>query len=78
MIKHIILWKLKSEMTAEEKSAAKLEAKTRLESLNGRIDGLVSLRVVTDGLSTSNADMMLDSVHHNRSSRRISGEPHAS
>ena len=61
MIKHIILWKLKSEMTAEEKSAAKLEAKTRLESLNGRIDGLVSLRVVTDGLSTSNADMMLDS-----------------
>ena len=48
MIKHIILWKLKSEMTAEEKSAAKLEAKTRLESLNGMIDGLVSLRVVTD------------------------------
>ena len=61
MIKHIILWKLKSEMTAEEKSAAKLEAKARLENLNGMIDGLVSLRVVTDGLSTSNADMMLDS-----------------
>lgn len=61
MIKHIILWKLKSEMTAEEKSAAKLEAKARLESLNGKIDGLVSLRVVTDGLSNSNADMMLDS-----------------
>ena len=36
MIKHIILWKLKSEMTAEEKSAAKLEAKTRLEGLNGK------------------------------------------
>lgn len=61
MVKHIILWKLKDEFTPEEKAAAKLEAKTRLESLNGKIDGLVSLRVVTDSLPSSNADMMLDS-----------------
>lgn len=61
MVKHIILWKLKDEFTPEEKNAAKLEAKTRLEALNGKIDGLVSLRVVTDSLPTSNADMMLDS-----------------
>ena len=61
MVKHIILWKLKDEFTPEEKAAAKLEAKKRLESLNGKIDGLVSLRVVTDSLPTSNADMMLDS-----------------
>ncbi len=62
MVKHIILWKLKDELTAEEKAAAKLEAKRRLEGLNGRIDGLVSLRVVIDTLPSSNADMMLDSV----------------
>lgn len=61
MVKHIILWKLKDEFTPEEKAAAKLEAKKRLESLNGKIDGLVSLKVVTDSLPTSNADMMLDS-----------------
>ena len=61
MVKHIILWKLKSEFTPEEKSAAKAEAKKRLESLNGKIDGLLSLRVETEGLASSNADMMLDS-----------------
>lgn len=61
MIKHIILWKLKDELSAEEKAAAKAEAKKRLENLNGKIEGLVSLRVVTDSLDTSNADMMLDS-----------------
>ncbi len=62
MVKHIILWKLKDEMTAEEKAAAKAEAKKRLENLNGKIEGLVSLRVVTDSLESSNADMMLDSA----------------
>ncbi len=62
MVKHIILWKLKSDMTEEEKAAARAEAKRRLESLNGKIEGLVSLTVVTDRLPSSNADMMLDSV----------------
>ncbi len=62
MVKHIILWKLNSSLTPEEKTAAKAEAKRRLESLNGKIEGLVSLRVVTEGLPSSNADMMLDSA----------------
>ncbi len=62
MVKHIILWKLKSDMTPDEKSAAKAEAKRRLEALAGKIDGLVSIRVETEGLDSSNADMMLDSL----------------
>ena len=62
MVKHIILWKLKSDMTADEKTAAKAEAKRRLESLNGKIDGMTALRVETEGLDSSNADMMLDST----------------
>ena len=62
MVKHIILWKLKATYTEEEKAQARAEAKRRLESLNGKIDGLVSLTVVTDRLPSSNADMMLDSV----------------
>ena len=61
MVKHIILWKLKESYTAEEKAACKAEAKARLESLNGQISGLRSLVVRTDALSSSNADMMLDS-----------------
>ena len=61
MINHIILWKLRSSFTQEERDAAKAEAKARLESLNGKIPGLLSLTVHTDGLSSSTADMMLDS-----------------
>ena len=61
MVKHIILWKIREEITGEEKIAAKAEAKRRLENLNGKIDGMISLKVVTDRLPSSNADMMLDS-----------------
>ncbi|MBO7404551.1 MAG: Dabb family protein [Clostridia bacterium] len=66
MVKHVILWTLKPEFTEEEKAAARAEAKRRLESLNGKLDGLVSLRVITDRLPTSTADMMLDSVFTDR------------
>ncbi len=61
MVRHIILWKLKESMTDEEKSAARAEAKRRLEALNGQIEGLITLTVITDRLPSSNADMMLDS-----------------
>ena len=61
MVKHIILWKLKETLTEDEKTAARAEAKRRLENLNGKIDGMISLKVVTDRLPSSNADMMLDS-----------------
>ncbi len=61
MVKHIILWKLKETLSEEEKAAARAEAKRRLENLNGKIDGMLSLKVVTDRLPSSNADMMLDS-----------------
>ncbi len=62
MVKHIILWKLKSELSAEQKAEAKAECKRRLESLNGRIEGMLSLSVIIDGCDSSNADMMLDSA----------------
>ncbi|MBQ2278352.1 MAG: Dabb family protein, partial [Clostridia bacterium] len=56
MVKHIILWKLKESLSEEEKAAARAEAKRRLENLNGKIDGMISLKVVTDRLPSSNAD----------------------
>ncbi|MBR5311602.1 MAG: Dabb family protein [Clostridia bacterium] len=65
MVKHIILWKLKESLSEEEKAAARAEAKRRLENLNGKIPGMISLKVVTDRLASSNADMMLDSEFEN-------------
>lgn len=60
MVKHIILWTLK-EMSDEEKAKVKAEAKAALEGLSGKIEGMTKIEVITEGLPSSNADMMLDS-----------------
>lgn len=61
MVKHIILWKLRSELSAEEKQAKALAIKAGLEGLAGQIPGLLSIRVQAEGrLESSNADVMLD------------------
>jgi uncharacterized lipoprotein YehR (DUF1307 family) len=66
MVKHIILWKLKDSLSAEEKETAKKEIKEGLEGLKGRIEGLTDIHVYTDGLASSNTDIMLESVHADR------------
>ena len=45
MVKHLILWKLKDELTTEEKQKIKEEIKTGLEGLQGKIPGLVEIKV---------------------------------
>ena len=62
MVKHIILWQLKDEFSAEEKESIKEGIKTGLEGLAGKIPGLVDIYVQTKGLASSNADVMLDST----------------
>ena len=63
MVKHIILWRLKDELTADEKAKVKQDIKAGLEGLAGRIPGLLSIEVNVDGrLDSSNADVMLDST----------------
>ncbi|MBO5303112.1 MAG: Dabb family protein [Lachnospiraceae bacterium] len=65
MVKHIILWQLKDEFTAEEKAEIKTGIKAGLEGLAGKIPGLLEIKVNTEGLSSSNADVMLDSAFEN-------------
>lgn len=60
MVKHIILWQLKDELSDTEKAAVKAGIKEGLESLAGKIPGLLEVRVQTDALPSSNADVMLD------------------
>ena len=62
MVKHVILWKLKDELSTEEKESIKAGIKQGLESLNGRIPGLLDIKVNTTGLPSSNVDLMLDST----------------
>lgn len=65
MVKHVILWKLKEEYSAEEKETIKEGIKSGLENLKGKIPGLVEIHVQTDALSSSNTDLMLDSTFEN-------------
>lgn len=62
MVKHVILWNLKEELTANEKAKVKKEAKENLEALKGKIPGLVDITINIEGLASSNVDMMLDST----------------
>ena len=61
MVKHIIIWTLKSELSEEEKVAVKAGIKEGLEGLVGKVPGLLDVKVQIDGrLDSSNADVMLD------------------
>lgn len=61
MVKHVILWKLKEEITGEAKEKVLREMKDNLEALVGRVPGLLQLQIVTAPLTSSNADVMLES-----------------
>lgn len=63
MVKHIILWTLKPELTDNEKQTVKAGIKAGLEGLVGKVPGLLDVKVHIDGrLASSNADVMLDST----------------
>ena len=62
MVKHVILWQLKDELTAEQKQEVKKGIKEGLENLAGKILGLTEIKVQTEGLASSNAEVMLDST----------------
>lgn len=62
MVKHIILWQLKDELSDAEKLTVKAGIKEGLEALQGKIPGLLEIKVETVGLASSNCDAMLYSV----------------
>lgn len=62
MVKHIILWTLK-DMPEAEKAKVKQDIKVNLEALQGKIPGLLEIKVIIDGrLDSSTADLMLDTT----------------
>lgn len=61
MVKHVILWQLKDELSESEKGEVKAGIKSGLEALKGKIPGLIDIKVEIEPLASSNADVMLDS-----------------
>ena len=68
MVKHVILWQLKDELSEDEKLKVKADIKAGLEGLAGKIPGLISIHVQTEKLASSNADLMLDSSFEDEAS----------
>ncbi|MBQ8912826.1 MAG: Dabb family protein [Lachnospiraceae bacterium] len=62
MVKHIILWQLKDELSEEEKKNVMAGIKEGLEGLKGVVPGLIEIHVQTEKLASSNADVLLDST----------------
>ena len=62
MVRHVILWTLRSDLTDTEKKAVKATAKEQLERLYGVVPTLKSITVHVSPLATSNCDMMLETV----------------
>ena len=61
MVKHIILWTLREELSGTEKESVKKGIKESLEAQQGVVPGLLDIKVIIDGrLDSSNADVMLD------------------
>lgn len=60
MVRHLILWKLKEDLS--DKAKICMDIKTGLEGLKGKIEGLEDIKVVINKMESSNADVMLDSL----------------
>ena len=45
MVKHVILWTLKDELSADEKLSIKQGIKESLESLKGKVPGIIDIKV---------------------------------
>jgi hypothetical protein len=60
MVKHIVIWTLKDEAEGRAKAQLAAEAKKRLESMYGRIPGLLKLEAgINSGPDKGAADLLL-------------------
>lgn len=67
MIKHIVLWKLKEHAEGAAKAENAMKIKALLESLAGKMPGLLKIEVSVDlGLDEGGVDLCLYSEFENR------------
>ncbi len=67
MVRHIVLWRMKKKALDRDASENTSLIKEKLESLKGRIPGLVSLEVGIDFSKTSeSSDLVLNCVFSSR------------
>lgn len=62
MVRHIIIWNFADGFTDQENKDNAKRVKEELENLINLIEGIVSIKVSTDPLPSSNGDMCLNSL----------------
>lgn len=62
MIRHIVAWNFKEELSAEEKSQHAQRIKKELEALAGVVPGLVAIKVAVSPEESSDREIVLDSL----------------
>ena len=62
MVRHIVIWNYKDGFTEAENKENALKAKAELEALAQMIDGIAELKVYINELSSSNKDLVLNSL----------------
>jgi len=62
MLRHIVMWKYKEGLTDAENEMNAEKIKNGLEALKNSIDEIVEIKVNINALSTSNMDIVLDSL----------------
>ena len=60
MVKHMIIWKLSDGL--QDRAATVAEIKHELEGWVGKIEGLLEMHILTDGMACSAGDLMMDST----------------
>ena len=62
MLRHIVTWNYKDGFSDEENRKNALKVKTELENLTKTIEGIAELKVYINALSSSNKDIVLNSL----------------
>lgn len=68
MVHHIVFWNLREELSEAERKEAAATIKEKLEAVKNEVSGVLSLEVVINGLSSSNADIGLISAFESEES----------
>ena len=68
MLRHIVTWNHIDSISNDEKRTNALKVKEELETLANCIDEIIEIKVYINELTSSTADIMLDSIFNNEES----------
>ncbi len=73
MVRHIVTWNFKEGLTDDDKKKAGQKFKEDIENLVGVVEGLVEANVIIEVLESSNAQILLNTLHKSINALEIYG-----